>query len=487
MNKMSGLSAAWITGMLAVFMLCLLTTGTFAAIGGPTVITPGKNTSFTFSGGNSPIWSTSLSNNLRTLTTNNAGTSATLNISTGALACQMTISVQYLDQSNASHTDTKVVDITPFLASSSGPVPTTVYPGQSFGLQIQDNCVNRTGCLYSWGINDASACSGCGNSLPTNNITVSCPVSLTPIMNNAGKFTINSSQNCQNPSASSFNMAQLDVQIKLQNPSIIGPNYIGCSGVTPSNLIFSATNVTGAAYWVWTYPTNLFDPVGGTNGQNLTLTAKEIGSGQVKVQAYSASGSLVFSAVAVSNVQVCCVSHRNITQNVGNGATEQKESGVEINLYNTISSGALAIYHAGNEVRLNPGFEAQLGCNFHAYPEACTGQYNRIAFPGTEPEMIEFEGQLKEQDLELNTVTEQGELGFSVFPNPGDGRFMIRANKSIAGEIFIRNDLGVVFYQRTIDNLSETEIDLRGLAAGIYILNVSTKNTHLKPVKLIIE
>jgi hypothetical protein len=79
-------------------------------------------------------------------------------------------------------------------------------------------------------------------------------------------------------------------------------------------------------------------------------------------------------------------------------------------------------YRGGTEVRLLPGFHAQVGSTFHAFIHPCNG-------PGNSFKMMSYQGSSgsTEVDRHVNTL-----LPLKIYPNPNAGQFTVELGEEIA-------------------------------------------------------
>ena len=146
---------------------------------------------------------------------------------------------------------------------------------------------------------------------------------------------------------------------------------------------------------------------------------------QAAADLYGAASNEVIQTInawnAVGVVDAQCPANLTITANVTAPNADYKQASGAITALNTITSGATAIYHAGNEVVLSPGFEAVNGSSFKAYIESCSGNYQ---IQPSAPETITYNirpGDIKSTGakpaLTTNTLV--------VSPNPFTGKLAI--------------------------------------------------------------
>ena len=76
-----------------------------------------------------------------------------------------------------------------------------------------------------------------------------------------------------------------------------------------------------------------------------------------------------------------------------------------------------------------------------------------------------------------NAVQENSNNGFTVFPNPNTGKFIIKLNDIYDKntEITITNQLGQLVY-KTNPNSQFVNINLNGIAKGLYLIKINNKN-----------
>ena len=172
-----------------------------------------------------------------------------------------------------------------------------------------------------------------------------------------------------------------------------------------------------------------------------------------------------------------CPSTLIVTNNVTTGSDTRQASST-INASNTINSGAVAIYHAGDEVLLSNGFTATNGSVFRAYIEGCTDIYvARQANPST-PEEYDYEV----QNVENETLKER----LKIAPNPNNGVFKLLLEKNTDGEIEIVDLYGVTIYKSSFTNQKEIAIAIQNSPKGIYILKVKT-NSGVATIEKIVK
>lgn len=143
---------------------------------------------------------------------------------------------------------------------------------------------------------------------------------------------------------------------------------------------------------------------------------------------------------------------------------------------NAISNGV--VYHAENFVELNPGFEADFGAQFLAYPEGCTASYvykNGNA-TNTHSTPTSFD-----DTVNLIRVAK----GFAIMPNPSSSTIDIVMKNSKFNKVSISSIDGKIVFETNVENTDKTTIDVSSYENGIYIINVTTDDGQMISEKLI--
>jgi hypothetical protein len=458
---------------------------TFATITGPQTVLPGVTSNYSWgfvSGGVNPVWS---SNNVNVSFSPTNGNSTTISINKNITVCSVELKVtyDYIDTGGMIYglTETKTIYIDPFLTG-----PNTVYPGESITITNRDNCsggAGHTACYWNWSCSDMSALS-CGGSCtgnPLNTANINCPSTLPAGVSSSGIYNITCNKYCG--SGSYQYQSMLPVNVALHNISIYGPSGVGCGGGATSGLVYTASSVTGANYYVWSVPSG-WNITAGNNTSAITVSTNGSNAGYVTVRAYASAGSAVKSNVTSRTVG-CCATNLSISTNVGSGNAEGKEADNSITATNTISNNAFAVYHAGSTIYLNPGFYAAQGSYMHAYIEGCTGDFYRMKNPSDTLLLTEelAENQLENIEQISNNDLKHNEL--NVYPNPTKGEFKLIFDHNTELPISIR--LTDVFGKeiKSFQDIKEYEynFNLSEYSDGIYFINtIYTDKTVSKKV-----
>lgn len=142
---------------------------------------------------------------------------------------------------------------------------------------------------------------------------------------------------------------------------------------------------------------------------------------------------------------------------------------------NVLSNGV--VYHAENYVELNPGFEAEFGAQFAAYPEGCSASY---IYKGPAP-TIAVQQPVVDERVNLVRVARD----FVIVPNPSSSVIDIIMNNAKMNKVSITTIDGKVVDERTIDLADQTQFDVSRYANGIYIINVTSEDGKMLTKKLI--
>lgn len=135
------------------------------------------------------------------------------------------------------------------------------------------------------------------------------------------------------------------------------------------------------------------------------------------------------------------------------------------------------VYHAGNYIELNPGFEAFEGSQFAAYIESCTSNYvyretelNRTI----EEEILTEESNLIKRNIE-----------FSIVPNPSSSSVELIMQDDLFKNISITTIDGKMVYDKNVDLTDRARVDVSRYANGIYIINLLSETGNVYSKKLI--
>ncbi|MGH1386643.1 S8 family peptidase [Kordia sp.] len=177
-------------------------------------------------------------------------------------------------------------------------------------------------------------------------------------------------------------------------------------------------------------------------------------------------GHGLIDVCAAAQVLSPCPVSLNITTNVPSG-TDTQEASNDITASNTISSGATAIYHAGTEVVLAPGFDALNGSIFRAYIEGCTGSF----VSRSSDESIGFIDSTTIQDASEEEVQKM-----YIAPNPNQGAFSVYFDQEESGTLQILDFKGDLIETIDFKNSTKLSVNIQRNLQGMYFVKVRTKS-----------
>jgi hypothetical protein len=387
--------------------------------------------------------------------------------------CQLLLTVATTDNPNA--TTDMWLTILPWITG-----PSIVYVGETVTFGIQDNCPH-SGCLYLWNIAPQTVvCNPC-NALGNNNsVSVYIDPNAIPSV-----LTVNCTMSgCMSSKA----LIPLDYQVKLKKPNVSGPTSIGCGETLTSNEFKYKIlpSIVGATSYNWEVPSFL-TIISGQGQNEITVIENSVGEGDIKVQAIVGNGSTVTSDITNYHVKVCCVSKRTIIADVVSGNDDKQEVGIEIVATNIIYPSGSAKYHAGYQLKLEPGFTASAGSYFHGYIQSCSGNFYRINGNLNETDssraINDSNTSIDLNDYSLGMSTHQSEIlenakaingNLLIYPNPSKGEFKLKLpNREYPNTIVILDVFGRDIYKE--ENLSNYEynINIKEIPDGIYFIKVN--------------
>ena len=145
---------------------------------------------------------------------------------------------------------------------------------------------------------------------------------------------------------------------------------------------------------------------------------------------------------------------------------------------NALSNGV--IYHAGNFVELTPGFEAEFGAQFAAYPEGCSENYIYKNDTQNNNSINTIE-KITDETINLVKIAR----GFSIYPNPSSSSIDIKMKDSQFKKVSITTIDGKMVYERNVEPTDTTQIDVSRYANGVYIITITSEDGELLTEKLI--
>lgn len=202
----------------------------------------------------------------------------------------------------------------------------------------------------------------------------------------------------------------------------------------------------------------------------------------------------VYNAACLS--EICCPAHLIVTQDVSGGNTDYREAGQTLTATNTIFNNATAVYHAGQQVVLQPDFHAQNGAVFHAYVEGCSGVFQAKMQTqdiktkdhqvyNTSNDEVPFENDL-EDDI--------SDREFAVYPNPFTAivnfKYTVdRAESPVLLKIYTLTgeDIATLVQQQRSDKgIFHVQWNGNGLPEGMYLYRLEIGNA-VKTGKIVLK
>jgi hypothetical protein len=180
-----------------------------------------------------------------------------------------------------------------------------------------------------------------------------------------------------------------------------------------------------------------------------------------------------------------------------NTMVQQERSGwirsTDIVNYSAGGVGSGVVYHAGNFIELNPGFETGVAAKFTAYPESCTGNYsyrpqgniiNNIQdlVASIKQNPVRYESQNSMRAKIANVALSNNVL---IYPTPASSFFNIVMPKNRFKRITITTVDGKKISEQSFAGTNKCQVDISRYAKGIYIVNIITDTGQTFSKKLI--
>ncbi len=386
--------------------------------------------------------------------------------------------------------------------------PNCIFPGEPYTVGLFNRCQSSPdplGCPggyhYTW-TSDAPGFCASGPPCITNNSSygpIVVPANPAPYVIPA-TVTMNCNISCENGSPiTTVDLDPVSIQVCLRTPQIAGSGCISigcindkkCPTIIGDQITLTCNSIPGAGWYDWSITQPLMNPFvsisSGQGTQIITLNAIQAGAADITVRAKTpiqGYPTIVESQESnIIHVNVCCISYTALPNNYNTPNTDQKQAAVTVDASNIISAGQSAMYHAGYDVSLSPGFIAKSGSYFHGYIQECTGNYYRLQNPNNEnSETISGTGlaPLQNSLLEnkISSINNSAIKEVKILPNPTSGNFTLRTNTSdgYPKKIVIRDVLGQNI--KTIDNPKsfQNDFSLENENSGVYMITIYYTN-----------
>lgn len=142
----------------------------------------------------------------------------------------------------------------------------------------------------------------------------------------------------------------------------------------------------------------------------------------------------------------------------------------------TIQSSAVVDFIAGHSIRFLPGFTARSG----SVVQGSITTDNSFCEGSIVPSIVESPAEKKDIEIEEAENTDgiiSPEMKVTLYPNPNSGRFNITlANFENLATVRVYNLLGSVFYESSLTQTTQNEINVPWLRKGIYVVQVNSNN-----------
>jgi hypothetical protein len=176
----------------------------------------------------------------------------------------------------------------------------------------------------------------------------------------------------------------------------------------------------------------------------------------------------------------------NMTNNSAN-AVSWRERSDWIRASNIVNVGNAntgdgVVYHAGNFVELNPGFEAMSGSQFSAYIQGCTGGF---VYKANNDVKFDYVIEEPKEDTTIHLVKNvNGKSRVSLYPNPTNNFLTVSYNIGF-NQVRITSIDGKTVFNQKSDISNSKQIDVSNLKNGIYTLSIVTTEGATLTEKLI--
>ena len=170
-----------------------------------------------------------------------------------------------------------------------------------------------------------------------------------------------------------------------------------------------------------------------------------------------------------------CPINLSVTGNVTAPNTDNRQASGKIIAYNTIHTGATGNYHAGEEVRISPGFKAMNGSSFKAYINGCDNKISQQVERIADMDIPVFTKHSKPNEIiEINN--EFNEANIQMFPNPSSGIVTLVTGKIDSGTLEINDTQGHNLIRLNLQkDTYRYVLNLSSYTRGVYILHLFMK------------
>ena len=180
---------------------------------------------------------------------------------------------------------------------------------------------------------------------------------------------------------------------------------------------------------------------------------------------------------AYAALVLACPQELNISTPLSNNVMEISAES-KIVASNTILNGSRIVYHAGDAVIMNPGFNAVYGSIYSAYIEGCSS----MMLSALNREEMNSSFEVTEQNM-IHDSNFRDEL--RIFPNPSSSSVDISLGDFNMSSIIVTSMDGRLMFDKNVKDSSSYKLDISNYTAGIYMVTATTGNGKVFTGKII--
>ena len=166
-----------------------------------------------------------------------------------------------------------------------------------------------------------------------------------------------------------------------------------------------------------------------------------------------------------------CIENRTITNEFSGGVHNVLASNTIV-ASNAVINGATVNYSAGNSIKLITGFKANSGVSFLADLNGCVTNSLKSIVGDDGISLAVTRANIKQDSKEKYTNLNNQLGNYLIYPNPNNGLFTIQvddANSTYSVNIYNLNGSEISDYKNLV---GDTELDLRHVSKGVYIVRL---------------
>lgn len=288
-------------------------------------------------------------------------------------------------------------------------------------------------------------------SLPAGWSGSSTTASINTIPNNSsGIITVTANNACGSSSPNTFSVVVNPLPLQ---PSSINGSVTVCDGSSQAYSVFSEAGVT----YNWIFPVGWNQVAGGTTNSAEAIVGSTGGDIVVTPSNSCGDGSSRILSVTVNPMP-------DVTVNLsGNTLTANQNGAINYQWLDCNSS-----------------FDSIVGETNQSFSPTLSGSYAVV---------VDLNGCISQSVCEVVTITSIDEnkssLGISIYPNPNNGTFNLKAEKQL-GKVEVLNVFGQVVFLENNTTLNQVQISLND-ATGIYFVRLTDENNMVYQIEKIIK